>query len=61
MKSLRKSAIANFFSDPKLKLVKLNEQEYMEGLIAFRSQQNEQEMILKATFQAMEKHNSLTY
>lgn len=37
----QKSAIANFFSDPKLKLVKLNEQEYMEGLIAYRSQQNE--------------------
>ncbi|MDJ0555086.1 MAG: hypothetical protein QNJ68_11705 [Microcoleaceae cyanobacterium MO_207.B10] len=59
MKSLQKSAIANFFSDPKLKLVKLNEQEYMEGLIAYRSQHNEQEMILEATFKAIEKHKSL--
>ncbi|NES73297.1 MAG: hypothetical protein F6K24_52980, partial [Okeania sp. SIO2D1] len=55
---LKKSAIANFFSDPKLKLVKLNEQEYMEGLIAYRSQQNEQEIILEATFQAIEKYKS---
>ncbi len=55
----QKSAIANFFSDPKLKLVKLNEQEYMEGLIAYRSQHNEQEMILEATFKAIEKHESL--
>ncbi|NES68823.1 MAG: class I SAM-dependent methyltransferase [Okeania sp. SIO2D1] len=54
--SSQKSAIANFISDPKLKLVKLNEQEYMEGQIAYRSQQNEQEMILKATFQVIEKH-----
>ncbi|NEP79401.1 MAG: class I SAM-dependent methyltransferase [Okeania sp. SIO3B3] len=56
MKSSQKSAIANFLSDQKLKLVKLNEQEYMEGLIAYRSQQNEQEMIIEATFQAIEKH-----
>ncbi|NES70097.1 MAG: class I SAM-dependent methyltransferase [Okeania sp. SIO2D1] len=28
----------------------------MEGLIAYRSQQNEQEMILKTTFQVIEKH-----
>lgn len=42
MDNLQKSAIANLFSDPKLKLVKLNEQEYMEGLIAYGSQQNEQ-------------------
>ncbi|MDJ0516753.1 MAG: hypothetical protein QNJ74_11050 [Trichodesmium sp. MO_231.B1] len=42
IKNLQESALANFFSDPKLKLVKLNEQEYMEGLIAYRSQQNEQ-------------------
>lgn len=59
MNNLEKSAIANFFSDSKLKLVKLNEQEYMEGLIAYRSQNNEQEMILEATFQAIEKHKSL--
>ncbi|NEQ77897.1 MAG: class I SAM-dependent methyltransferase [Okeania sp. SIO2C9] len=57
--SSQKSAIANFLSDPKLKLVKLNEQEYMEGLTAYRSQQNEQEMILDATLQAIEKHQSL--
>ncbi|NEQ77896.1 MAG: class I SAM-dependent methyltransferase [Okeania sp. SIO2C9] len=56
MNNLQKSAIANFISDPKLKLVKLNEQEYMEGQIAYRSQQNEQEMILKATFKVIEKH-----
>ncbi|NES77775.1 MULTISPECIES: hypothetical protein [unclassified Okeania] len=58
MDSLQKSVIANFISDPKLKLVKLNEQEYMEGLIAYRSQQNEQEIILEATFQAIEKYKS---
>ncbi|MGD1700876.1 hypothetical protein [Dapis sp. BLCC M229] len=38
--SSQKSAIANLISDPKLKLVKPNEQEYMEGLIAYRSQHN---------------------
>ncbi|NEO56870.1 MAG: hypothetical protein F6K54_29630 [Okeania sp. SIO3B5] len=54
--SSQKSAIANFFSDPKLKLVKLNEQEYMEGLIAYRSNHNEQEIMLEATFQAVEKY-----
>ncbi|NES70096.1 MAG: class I SAM-dependent methyltransferase, partial [Okeania sp. SIO2D1] len=54
--NLKKSAIANFFSDPKLKLVQFNEQEYMEGLTAYRSQQNEQEMMLEAAFQAIEKH-----
>ena len=53
---LQKSAIANFISDPELKLVKLNEQKYMEGLIVFRSQQNEQEMMLEATLKAIEKH-----
>ena len=58
MNNLQKSAIANFFSDPKLKLVKLNEQEYMEGLITYRSQHNEQEMILEATLQAIEKYKS---
>ncbi|NEO56872.1 MAG: class I SAM-dependent methyltransferase [Okeania sp. SIO3B5] len=58
MNNLQKSAIANFISDPKLKLVKLNEQEYMEGHIAYRSQQNEPEMILKATFKVIEKHQS---
>ncbi|WP_293058254.1 hypothetical protein [Okeania sp. SIO2B3] len=40
MNNLEKSAIANLILDPKLKLVKLNEQEYMEGQIADRSQQN---------------------
>ncbi|NEQ41662.1 MAG: class I SAM-dependent methyltransferase [Okeania sp. SIO3I5] len=56
MNNLQKSAIANFFSDPKLKLVKLNEQEYMEGLIAYRSQHDEQDMMFEATLQAIEKH-----
>ncbi|MGB3512609.1 MAG: hypothetical protein WBA93_26000 [Microcoleaceae cyanobacterium] len=28
----------------------------MEGLIAYRSQHNEQQMMLEATFQAIEKH-----
>ncbi|NER03965.1 MAG: hypothetical protein F6K17_15760 [Okeania sp. SIO3C4] len=58
MKSSQKSAIANFLSDQKLKLVKLNEQEYMEGLIADRSNHNEQEIMLEATFQAVEKYKS---
>ena len=56
MDSLEKSAIANLLSDEKLKLVKLDEQEYMEGQIAFRSQQNEQEMMLEATFQTIKKY-----
>ncbi|RQH45678.1 class I SAM-dependent methyltransferase [Okeania hirsuta] len=56
--SSQKSAITNFISDPKLKLVKLNEQEYMEGLIAYRSQQNEQEMIIDATVQSIQKYKS---
>ncbi|MDY7002424.1 MAG: hypothetical protein SWX82_00225 [Cyanobacteriota bacterium] len=54
MNNLEKSAIANLFSGPKLKLVKLNEQEYMEGLIADRSHHNEQEIMLEATFQALD-------
>ncbi len=58
IKNLQESALANFFSDPKLKLIKPNEQEYMEGLIAYRSQHNEQEIMLDATFQAIEKHKS---
>lgn len=58
MDSLEKSAIANLLSDEKLKLVKLDEQEYMEGQIAFRSQQNEQEMMLEATFQTIKKYKS---
>ncbi|NEP88582.1 MAG: hypothetical protein F6K18_18065 [Okeania sp. SIO2C2] len=58
MNNLQKSAIANFISDPKLKLVKLNEQEYMEGLIAYYSQDNEKEIMLEATLQAIEKKMS---
>ncbi|NEO22022.1 MAG: hypothetical protein F6K57_22605, partial [Moorea sp. SIO4A5] len=41
LESLQKSAIAYLFSDPRLQIVKLNDQEYMDCQIAYRSQQNE--------------------
>jgi SAM-dependent methyltransferase len=55
MNSFQKSAMEYLFSDPRLHLVSLNEQEYMEGQIAYRSQHNEQEMMLEATIKAVEK------
>lgn len=45
---LQKSAIAYLLSDPRLELVKLNEGEYMQGLIAYRSQHKEEEIMLEA-------------
>ena len=55
MNSFQKSAIEYLFSDPRLCLVSLDEQEYMEGQIAYRSQHNEQEMMLEAAIKAVEK------
>lgn len=49
----KQSAIAYLFSDPTLELVKLSERDYMEGQIAYRSQQNEQELMLSATLKAV--------
>ncbi|NER34908.1 MAG: class I SAM-dependent methyltransferase [Oscillatoria sp. SIO1A7] len=46
----------SFFSAPGLKLVKLNELEYMEALIAYRSQYKNAEMMLEATIRAIEKN-----
>lgn len=55
LESLQKSAISYLFSDPRLQLVPLNDREYMEGLVAYCSQNNEQEIMLEATLQALEK------
>ena len=53
--SLHRSAIADLFSDPRLQLVQLNEQEYAESQIAYRSHDNEKEVILEATLEATKK------
>lgn len=58
LERLQKSAIAYLFSDPRLQIVKLNDQEYRDGQIAYRSQQNEQEMMLDATLQAIDEKMS---
>ena len=50
---LQNLAIAYLFSDPRLKLVKLNKQEYAESQIVYRSRDNEQEVMLEAVIQAM--------
>lgn len=58
LESLQKSAITYLFSDPRLQLVKLSEQEYVQSQIAYRSHHNEQEIMLEATLQAIEKNMS---
>ena len=52
---LQKSAIEYLFSDPRLDLIKLNDREYMEAQIAYRSRHDEQEIMLESTLQAIEK------
>ncbi|NET85859.1 MAG: class I SAM-dependent methyltransferase, partial [Moorea sp. SIO1F2] len=54
LESLQKSAIAYLFSDPRLQIVKLNDQEYREGQITYRSRNKETEMMLDATLQAID-------
>lgn len=44
----KKSAIAYLFSDPNLDCIVLSGQDYMDGQIAYRSQHNEQELMLSA-------------
>ena len=51
--NLQKSAISYLFSDPRLQLVKLNEEEYSESQIVYRSRDNEKEAILKAILQTI--------
>lgn len=52
---LQKSAIAYLFSDPRLQLVKLNDREYAECQMVYRSYDNEKEAILEATLETIEK------
>jgi|GEM_PF-1934461 len=51
--SLQKSAIAYLFSDPRLELVQLSEEEYTESQIVYRSRDNEKEVILEAILQTI--------
>lgn len=55
LQGLPKSAIAYLFSDPRLQLVKLNDREYAECQMVYRSYDNEKEAILEATLDAIEK------
>ncbi len=50
----QKLAIAQLFSDPKLKLVKLSDREYLEGQIAYRSYDNEKNVLLDATLKTID-------
>ena len=50
-----KSAIAEFFSDPGIKIAPFNDREYLEGLIAFCSQSNDIEKVIEATLQSIEE------
>ncbi|NEQ62883.1 MAG: hypothetical protein F6K53_38190 [Moorea sp. SIO4A1] len=54
LESLQESAIAYLFSDPRLQIVKLNDQEYREGQITYRSRNKEKDMMLEATLQAID-------
>ncbi|HBR00455.1 MULTISPECIES: class I SAM-dependent methyltransferase [unclassified Roseofilum] len=58
LKSLQKSAVFSLFSDQSLKLLKLNEQQYIEGQIAYRNHHNEELIILEEILNIFEQNKS---